>query len=156
MKNLLFFIFSLLAIPVFAQVSDKDLAREFGLNVVQKFYDGKCTDVYEYLSDVITSFEGGMKVKKIMFTPEDLCEARIFNSADNNTYAAYLENYSPEILDHSEFAAKFPNFWIKLEPGDYYFNGSYRTGKKELLAAGDMVRFIFRKNADGKFTIISN
>jgi hypothetical protein len=43
-----------------------------------------------------------------------------------------------------------------LEPGDFYFNGCNRTGKKELFASGDMVRFIFRKTADGNFTIISN
>ena len=66
------------------------------------------------------------------------------------------ENYSPEIMDHTEFANRFPNFWIKLEPGDFYFNGCNRTGKKELFASGDMVRFIFRKEKDAKFRIISN
>ena len=156
MKNLIVLLFLMLTFSAFAQVSDKEKAKDFGLSIIQKFYDGKCTDVYDYLSDVVVAFEGGMQVKKIMFNAEDLCEARIFNSADNNTYTNYLANYSPEILDHTEFAKQFPNFWIKLEPGDFYFNGCNRIGNKELFASGDMVRFIFRKNADGKFTIISN
>lgn len=156
MKNLFVLMFSLLTCAAFAQATDKEQAKNFGLSIVQKFYDGKCTEVYDYLADVVVAFEGGMQVKKIMFNAEDLCEARIFNSSDNNTYSSYLENYSPEIMDHTEFTNRFPNFWIKLEPGDFYFNGCNRTGKKELFASGDMVRFIFRKEKDAKFRIISN
>ena len=156
MKNLFVLLLSMFTFSAFAQVSDKEKAKDFGLSIIQKFYDGKCTDVYDYLSDVVIAFEGGMQVKKIMFNAEDLCEARIFNSADNNNFTNYLANYSPEIMNHTEFANRFPNFYIKLEPGDFYFNGCNRTGKKELFASGDMVRFIFRKTAEGNFTIISN
>ena len=56
--------FSLLTCAAFAQATDKEQAKNFGLSIVQKFYDGKCTEVYDYLADVVVAFEGGMQVKK--------------------------------------------------------------------------------------------
>jgi aminopeptidase C len=64
-------------------------------------------------------------------------------------------NYTPEILDQQEFESRYKNFWMKLEPGDFYFDGTVKTGKQDLFTTGDLARFILIKTADGKFQIIS-
>ena len=161
MKAIFFLLSFLGSIAVFAQqdqiTSDtkKQEIKNFGLSVIQKYYDGKCAEVYDCLSDVIVAFEGGMQVKKIMFTNDDFCAAQIFNNSKNNNYSTYLSNYTPEVLDQKEFEIRYKNFWMKLEPGDFYFDGTVKTGKQELFTTGDLARFIIRKSTDGKYKIIS-
>ena len=156
MKSIFFLTLICFSITVFGQTdTKKQEVKDFGLAVIQKYYDGKCAEVYDCLADVVVAFEGGMRVKKIMFTTEDFCAAQIFNNLKINNYSTYLSNYTPEVLDQQEFESRFKNFWMKLEPGDFYFDGTVKTGKQELFTTGDLARFILRKTTDGKFQIIS-
>jgi hypothetical protein len=131
-------------------------ARTFGLSVIQKHYEGKCAEVFALLDSEIIAFENGARFQKSQFTVTDFCSEDPFNSAITvNDYNTYLANFTTEVLDHTEFAQKFPNFWIQLEPGDFYFNGTVKTGNVEVFKISDMARFILRSAGNGQYVIIS-
>ena len=129
--------------------SDRDAAKDFGLTIIQSFFDQNCDFMFDHLSTTITSFESG---QQISITPET---RRLF-CADNPlrpdipvTYQMYQENYAPTVYDKNELSQKFPEWasHLNLQAGDYFFDGAHpiAAGNTRVFRAGDMARFVVRK-----------
>ena len=131
-------------------------ARTFGLTVVKAYFDFQCSFVYEKLATEITNFTDGVKVQKSSVAQATFCAKSPLRTDMRVQYYQYLENYNPEVLDHTQFAIKYPQYqrFLQLKAGDFYFGGNVlKSGGLELFKNPDAVRFVVRKNARGAFEI---
>lgn len=141
----------------FAQ-NAKAEAKDFGLNVIQSFFDRNCDFMFDHLAPTITSFEGG---HQIAITPEQrrlFCSESPLRPDIQVSYQMYQENYNPVVYDHTELAQKFPQWQahLHMQNGDFFFDGSnpVAAGNTRLFRAGDMARFVLRK-VNGDWVIIA-
>jgi hypothetical protein len=132
-------------------------AKNFGLSVIQKYYDAQCPEVYNFLATEIIVFEtGGRPVRKADISAQEFCAVNVFRTdLQENDFTIYSANFTQEVLDHTQFAQRFPNFSFQLQPGDFFFNGTIKTGPVEVFSASDMARFIIRRKGVNQFEIIS-
>lgn len=123
-------------------------ATDFGKSIIKAYFSNECSMVYDKLATEIMNMENGQKIQKSTFTMLQFCAESPLRTDIRVNYSMYLKYYSPEVLNHLEFAAKYPQFQeiYQLQSGDFYFNGAnLNNGATELFKAADMATFILRK-----------
>jgi hypothetical protein len=160
-----FFLF--LSLGIFAQrngglngsagssVNQLAAAKAFGISIVQTYFNSNCPSVYESLAPQILDFKDGIVKPKTSVRKTDFCATTPLK--DKTTpYTQYVANHEPEILDHIQFAARYPSLQAiyNLRLGDFYFDGAaLKPGGLQLFINPDAVRFVTRKNSRGVFQI---
>lgn len=135
-----------------------ELAKNFGLDVVKSYIDFNCSFVFEKLSSTYKNFNTGTSIQKSSVAKDVFCGKNPLRGDMRVTYAMYLANYTPEVLDHIQFANRYPSAQrlLNLTAGDFYFNGAnLNSGGLRLFNIPDVIRFVIRKNARGNFEIIA-
>jgi hypothetical protein len=167
-NNLFFAFFMLLSVVSFAQrntgvnsnggsnailIND---AKNFGLSIVKAYFDEQCPIVYGKIATEYVDFNSGAKVQKSSISQADFCANSPIMTDLGFKYSQYLNNYTPEILDHVQFGAKYPRLQalLQLKAGDVYFGGNIlKAGASEIFHTPNAIRFVVRKNARGAFEI---
>lgn len=136
---------------LFAQ-ADKQAAKDFGLTVVQSFFDKNCDYMFDHLASSITSFEGGQTIEIKPEMRELFCQDSPLRPDIKVSYALYEQNYTPTVYNLKEMKAKYPTWVAHLDmrAGDYFFDGALpkAAGHTRLFSAEDMARFLLRKKGD--------
>lgn len=138
-----------------SSVNQLAAAKAFGISIVQTYFSSNCPSVYESLATQILDFKDGVIKQKTSVRKTDFCANTPL--IDKTTpYAQYLSNHEPVILDHTQFAARYPSLQAiyNLRLGDFYFDGAaLKPGGVQLFSNPDAVRFVTRKNSRGIFQI---
>ena len=139
--------------------SDKELAKDFGLSIIQSFFDKNCDYMFDNLDVNITSFEGGQTITITDQMRKLFCSESPLRPDIQVTYAMYEDNYAPQIYNMNELTQKHPEWQahLNLQNGDFFFDGAHpiAAGNTRLFRAGDMARFALRKiNGDWKIIAI--
>jgi len=134
------------------QIAD---ARAFGISIVKSYFESNCPSVYEKLASEVTNITDGVKKQKSAIRKTDFCASSPLK--DKTTpYTSYTANYAPEVLDHLQFANRYPSLQrtLNLRAGDFYFDGAaLKPGGIQLFNNVDAIKFVVRKNARGVFEI---
>jgi|LakMenEpi03Aug12_release.lakeMendotaPanAssembly.Ray.scaffolds.fasta_scaffold643527_2 hypothetical protein len=133
-------------------------AKNFGLDVVKSYIDFNCSFVFERLASTYKIFDTGVLTQKGSVAKDVFCGKNPLRGDMRVTYSMYLANYTPEVLDHIQFANRYPSDQrlLNLTAGDFYFNGAnLNNGGLRLFNIPNVIRFVIRKNARGNFEIIA-
>ncbi len=139
--------------------TNKQSAENFGISVIQSFFDKNCDFMFDNLDASITSIEGGHSISITPQMRKSFCKESPLRPDMAVTYEMYEQNYAPKIYDMNELAQKFPEWQnhLNLQAGDFFFDGAHpiAAGNTRLFRAGDMARFALRKiNGDWKIIAI--
>jgi len=133
-------------------------AKDFGLSVVKAYFDANCTYVYSKLNNEILSIESGQKFDKSTIVQQAFCADSPLRNDIRVSYAQYLQNYNPQVLNATAFSAAYPEMQqaLQLKEGDFFFNGmNLNSNATELFRAADMTRFVLRRIGQNQFVIIA-
>ena len=133
-------------------------AKNFGLSLMNAYFNRDCNFIYSKLSNEITVFDGGNKVNKTEFSASDICNEVSIRTDINASYNSYLSSYEPEVMTAAEFGTKFPAYQavLQLREGDFYFGGNkLKTGGTEHFLSHDHTRFVLRRTGVNAFQVIS-
>jgi len=131
-------------------------AKNFGLSIVKAYFDEQCPIVYSKIAAEYVDFNSGAKIQKSTVSQADFCANSPIMTDLGFKYSQYLNNYTPEVLDHTQFASKYPSkqTLLQLKAGDVYFGGNIlKAGGSEIFHTPTAIRFVVRKNARGTFEI---
>ena len=131
-------------------------AKNFGLSIVKAYFDLQCPTVYSKIAVEYVDFNSGAKIQKSTLSQSNFCADSPIMSDLGFRYSDYLTHYTPEILDHTQFASKYPSkqTLLQLKAGDVYFGGNIlKAGGSEIFHTPTAIRFVVRKNARGTFEI---
>lgn len=151
MKNRIFTLvcFVLLFSNFSVAQNDKAAARDFGLSIVQSFFDQNCDFMFDHLDQTILSIEGGQKIDIKEEMRRLFCSESPLRSDITVNYQLYEDNYAPVVYNNTELMQKFPAWanLLNMQPTDYFFDGSnpIAAGNTRLFRAGEMARFVLRK-----------
>jgi hypothetical protein len=141
---------------VYAQ-GDAAGAKEFGVSLVQAFYDNQCSYVFDHLDKKVTSLQGGQELEINESMRGLFCEDMPVRKDISNSYTKYTEQYQPQVYNHKTFKKQFPAWakHIQLQPGDFFFDGAHprAAGHTRLFTSEHQVRFIVRYQ-EGNWVII--
>lgn len=132
-------------------------AKNFGVSLVQAFYDNQCSYVFDHLDKTVTSLQGGQQLAINASMRGLFCEDMPIRKDIANSYTKYTEQYQPQVYNHKTFKKQFPT-WAKhipLQPGDFFFDGAHprAAGYTRLFTSENQVRFILRYQ-EGDWVII--
>lgn len=133
-------------------------AKNFGLEIVKSYIDFNCSSVFEKLSETYRIFDTGVLTQRSLTAKDVFCGKNPLRGDMRVTYSMYLSNYTPEVLDHTQFANRYPQQQrlLNLVAGDFYFNGgNLNNGGTRLFNLPNAVRFVIKRNARGNFQIIA-
>lgn len=142
---------------IFAQ-GTKAEATDFGLSVVQSFFDRNCDFMFDNLDVSIVSIAGS---QTIAITPDKrklFCSDPPLRPDIEVSYQMYEENYAPKVYNKTELLQKFPQWAanLNLQTGDYFFDGGHpvAAGHTRLFKTESIARFVLRK-ISGDWKIIA-
>jgi len=142
----------------FAQATKAE-ATDFGISIIQSFFDRDCDYMFDNLDASITSIEGS---QTIAITPDKrklFCSEPALRPDIQVTYQMYTENYAPKVYNKTELVQAHPKWAanLNLQAGDYFFDGGHpiAAGHTRLFKTESMARFVLRKiNGDWKIIAI--
>lgn len=132
-------------------------AQEFGLSLLQAYYDHQCSYIFDHLDQHITTIQGGQKMAIQPAMKALFCEDMPIRKDITNSYSQYQDQYRPKVYDHKEFKKQFP-VWAKhfqLKAGDFFFDGANprAAGHTRLFTSENQARFVLRYQ-EGDWVII--
>jgi hypothetical protein len=137
-------------------------AKNFGITIVQSYFQSNCPSVYEKLSSQVTDVQPQfLSPSTFVVTNKDVIRKTDFCAAsplkDKTTpYTSYTANYQPTIMDHNQFRVNYPRqaMLFNLTNGDFFFDGSVlKAGGVSLFNNPSVLQFVVRKNSRGQFEI---
>lgn len=132
--------------------------KNFGLQVIQGYFDQQCDQNYNLLHREIMSFESGQKFQKSEELKKMYCEDNPLRTDIEVSYQLYLKNYSQIVMTQAQLEAKYPGITasLALQEGDFFFNGATpkAAGATRVFRASDIARFVVRK-IKGEWKIIA-
>lgn len=137
--------------------ADAATAQEFGLSLIQAYYDNQCSYVFDHLDKNITTIEGGQNMAIQGSMKGLFCQDMPIRKDIANGYNKYEDQYQPKVYNHKEFKQQFPT-WAKhfqLKAGDFFFDGAHpkAAGHTRLFIAESQARFVLRYQ-EGDWVII--
>lgn len=141
---------------VYAQ-GDATGAKDFGISLVQAFYDNQCSYVFDHLDHTVTSLQGGQQLAINASMSDLFCKDMPIRKDISNSYTKYTEQYQPKVYNHKTFKKQFPAWAnrIQLQPSDFFFDGAHprAAGHTRLFTSENQVRFVIRYQ-EGDWVII--
>lgn len=159
MSRFLCFVIGIISLnnPIVSAQGDATAAKEFGVSLVQAFYDNQCSYVFDHLDKTVTSLQGGQQLAIRASMRGLFCEDMPIRKDISNSYTKYTEQYLPQVYNHKTFKKQFPAWakHIQLKAGDFFFDGAHprAAGHTRLFTSENQVRFVVRYQ-DGDWVII--
>lgn len=144
---------------------DEEDILEFGLEVLQTFFDNDKETFYSYLAEETYSLEGGgpYTVEEVRgwFDSDDYLMNQMYTQY---SMEEYLETYEPEILDYKEVDSEYPgiiemlrNLSWDFDDDDYMFRGwETKDGEEGPLWDDPLAFMVTHETGELKFKAFSD
>lgn len=136
-----------------SELSEKEQAKEFSLQIVKTYFDKDCNTFYNALSDTVYLLDDNGPFEKNSDVKEKLCESIKKGVRGEYKFQDYLDSYDIKILEKMKYENEFPNIknLQKFKPtsNDYLFVGYRVKAHKDTFLWGDLLVFMVRKTENG-------